>query len=131
MSLKKIIKWAKFKNKKGCSKEFVRLMKESNFVLTGRYHAVTLCIENEIPFYAIGSNTSKIEYLLEDVFGSSERVTHIDSIDRAQMEDFYSYTENELAQIRAFTKNAKSEIHNMLTHIFDDASQSKDGITPK
>jgi len=124
MSLKKIIKWAKFKNKQGCPKEFIKLMKESNFVLTGRYHAVTLCIENEIPFYAVGSNTSKIEYLLTDVFGHSERVIHVDQLDHKKMEEFYEYNEQELAQIKSFTKNAKLEINNMITNIFNDAAQS-------
>lgn len=44
---------------------FLRRLAGSQGVITGRFHCVTLCLLTGTPFFAIGSNTHKIEALLE------------------------------------------------------------------
>lgn len=43
-------------------------------ILTARYHCVTLCLLSRTPFMAMASNTPKIEFLLNDIFGSLKRI---------------------------------------------------------
>jgi polysaccharide pyruvyl transferase WcaK-like protein len=43
---------------------FLRRLSTSSGVVTGRFHCVTLCFVTRTPFYAIGSNTHKIQALL-------------------------------------------------------------------
>lgn len=53
---------------------FVRRLRASEWVLTGRFHAVTFCIATGTPFLAMSSNTRKVEALLLDVFGNLRRL---------------------------------------------------------
>ena len=46
---------------------FLALLRRSEGVVTGRFHLVTLCLVTGTPFYAIPSNTHKIEALLRQV----------------------------------------------------------------
>lgn len=52
---------------------FLNLLRRSEGVITGRFHLVTLCLVTGTPFYAIPSNTHKIEALLTQV-GLSDRL---------------------------------------------------------
>ncbi|MCC2659177.1 MAG: hypothetical protein K0Q76_4285 [Panacagrimonas sp.] len=56
------------------ARRFLRDVARSEWVLSGRFHAVTLCIATRTPFLAISSNTRKIEALLLDVFGNADRL---------------------------------------------------------
>lgn len=56
------------------ARRFLRDVAAAECVLTGRFHAVTLCIATRTPFLAISSNTRKIEALLGDVFGNTDRL---------------------------------------------------------
>ena len=49
-------------------------------VITGRFHAMIFCLLAATPFLAVSSNTTKIEAVLEDVFGCSERVIPVATI---------------------------------------------------
>jgi hypothetical protein len=53
---------------------FVRHVQAAEAVLTGRFHAVTLCIATRTPFLALSSNTRKIEALLLDALGAPHRL---------------------------------------------------------
>ncbi len=53
---------------------FARLLSSHELVVTGRYHTVTMCIATRTPFVALESNTPKISWLLDDVFGERSRV---------------------------------------------------------
>lgn len=56
------------------ARRFLKEVTRANWVLTGRFHAVTLCIATRTPFLATHSNTRKIEALLNDVFGNTDRL---------------------------------------------------------
>ena len=52
-----------------------RLKSGTRFVLCGRFHAVCFCLNLGIPFLAVGSNTHKIQGLLEDANLSHKLLT--------------------------------------------------------
>jgi hypothetical protein len=54
--------------------DIARFAASHRAIITGRFHAVTLCIATRTPFVALASNTPKIEWLLDDVFGSRRRL---------------------------------------------------------
>lgn len=56
------------------ARRFVHDVMRSEWALSGRFHAITLCIVTRTPFLAISSNTRKIEALLLDVFGNTDRL---------------------------------------------------------
>ncbi|KIQ00498.1 hypothetical protein RU08_11260 [Pseudomonas fulva] len=49
------------------TRRFLGLLGRSEGVITGRFHLVTLCLVTGTPFYALPSNTHKIEALLAQV----------------------------------------------------------------
>lgn len=49
------------------TRRFLALLGRSEGVVTGRFHLVTLCLVTGTPFYALPSNTHKIEALLAQV----------------------------------------------------------------
>ncbi len=56
-------------------------------MLTGRFHAVTICLLTRTPFVALESNTPKISALLKDIFGKPRRIIQpheLQSIDLAK-----------------------------------------------
>jgi hypothetical protein len=60
-------------------------------VIAGRFHAMIFCLLAGTPFLAVSSTTSKVEAVLDDVFGSSERllpVARIASMSRSPIPAF-------------------------------------------
>ncbi|RIA00711.1 polysaccharide pyruvyl transferase family protein [Cereibacter sphaeroides] len=53
---------------------FIRRVAGAELVVTGRFHSVLLAILTDTPFVALASNTGKIEAVLMDVFGHTERL---------------------------------------------------------
>ena len=54
--------------------KYIGRIRDSALVITGRYHAVTMCLLTATPFLAVESSIPKISWLLEDAFGTGERV---------------------------------------------------------
>lgn len=92
-------------------KEFERYLGHYKLVVTGRYHTVTMCLKNRIPFVALESNTPKISYLLNEVFGNTRRVLLVNDLEKIKLEQWNTYSEDELIAINGFLK--KSEESNM------------------
>lgn len=59
------IKFMRWRHCAPTAGEFMGRLAASKGVLTGRFHCVTLCLLTETPFFAIASNTHKIEGLLD------------------------------------------------------------------
>ncbi len=80
--------------------EFLKTISAAEGVVTGRFHMVTLCMVTGTPFMALGSNTHKIEGLLEQAGlsdrlcgGYAEGVSRLPLLpysetERARMEDY-------------------------------------------
>lgn len=86
-------------------KDFVSWVSSKKFVVTGRYHTVTVCILTRTPFVAVESNTSKISSLLMDVFGSNERIIYDPSLlylDGEIFRRYDEYSESEMSAINLY-----------------------------
>jgi hypothetical protein len=94
------------------ARRFVRRVSRSEYVLTGRFHAVTISIATRTPFLAFSSNTRKIEALLHDVFGSEHRLLRhvgdaaermragnlsLDAVERKAIDDYLN-----LSRVRSY-----------------------------
>lgn len=89
-------------------KEFERYLGHYKLVVTGRYHTVTMCLKNRIPFLALESNTPKISYLLNEVFGNTKRVLSVKDLDHIKLDEWNGYSNDELAAIDCFLKKAEN-----------------------
>jgi polysaccharide pyruvyl transferase WcaK-like protein len=102
---------------------FIEKIKSSRFVVTGRFHTVTICIKAETPFVALESNTPKISALLDDIFGSQERLItkkDLDKFGNDIPDKFLKYSETELEAIRKFNTKAMVSIDQMIKSIATD-----------
>jgi len=99
---------------------FIHKIKSKKFVLTGRFHTVTLCIKTGTPFVAIESNTPKISSLLYDVFGSSNRLIHESELERfgsAFPSKYQKFNNVEIEAIQKYNSEALMKIDQMFETI--------------
>lgn len=64
---------------------YIQYLRDHRLVITGRYHTVSMCIKNKIPFIAIDSNTPKIRYLLTDALGETDRNIKISELEQINL----------------------------------------------
>ncbi|CAH0193634.1 hypothetical protein SRABI70_01569 [Pseudomonas sp. Bi70] len=97
------------------SAQFLQRLASSRGVITGRFHCVTLCLLSETPFFAIASNTHKIEGLL-DQCGLSGRIfaDYSSAYSSAQRIDF---TTEELQAVRHFVSDSAARARQMFLQI--------------
>lgn len=100
-------------------KEFEKYLGHYQLVVTGRYHTVTMCLKNRIPFVALESNTPKISYLLNEVFGNTKRVLSVQDLDNINIDEWNEYSESELIAINAFLKKAEDSNVEMIRNLVD------------
>lgn len=97
------------------SERFLRVLERSSGVVTGRFHLVTLCLVTGTPFYALPSNTHKIEALLEAV-GLTQRLKP--SYEQALAHgERIAFSEAELAAIDRFLKQSRAQAAAMFEEI--------------
>lgn len=107
---------------------FIDKIKSKDFVITGRFHTVTICVKTETPFVAIESNTPKISALLKDIFGSDERVIareQLDVFSKDLPDNYLKCSNSEIMAIRKFNKKAMGLINLMFRDISDDIKTVK------
>lgn len=107
---------------------FVRKIKSKSFVLTGRFHTVTLCIKTGTPFVAIESNTPKISGMLNDVFQSDKRLIQENEIEKFMRNipsDYLTFCENENDAISRYNSEATAKIKRMFDWIASDIRSKK------
>jgi polysaccharide pyruvyl transferase WcaK-like protein len=85
-------------------------------VFTGRFHAMVFCLIAGTPFLAVSSNTSKIEAVLDDVFGSRERVIPAATIAAMSAVEIPAFTPEEEKRRLDYLSEARAGIKRM----FDD-----------
>ncbi len=92
-------------------RRFLALLRRSQGVITGRFHLVTLCLVTGTPFYAIASNTHKIEALLAQVgLGERLRASYEEAVGDAQR---IAFSEAEQAGIESFLQDARRQAGEM------------------
>ena len=99
---------------------YINYLRDYSFVITGRYHTVSMCLKNNIPFIAIDSNTPKIRYLLQDALGETERNIQISELNEMISFKGKEFSQNELASINCFVSKAEKMIDSMIFNIVTD-----------
>jgi hypothetical protein len=89
------------------------LQSRCGFLLAGRFHAVCIALDLQIPFFVIPTNSWKVEALLEEVGLSHRLLSSLDGFKALAAErlptDIAPLTEDERGKIAAFKQMAKSE----------------------
>lgn len=104
---------------------FIEWIGTKKFIVTGRYHTVTICLLTKTPFIAIESNTPKISALVRDVFGEDRRVVgDFSGVSSENLEDFSVYDDLELRKIDAFLERAEHSNGSMVKRIREHQASS-------
>lgn len=106
-------------------KDFIQFLRSHRLVITGRYHTVTMCIKQQIPFIAFESNTPKVSFLLNDIFGNADRVVPMRNIEQLPVENWAHFSEAERQQMQQFVSAAERAISTMIESIVDDINTAK------
>jgi hypothetical protein len=85
---------------------FARLLSRHELVVTGRLHTVTMCIATSTPFVAVESNTPKIAWLLDDVFGRRDRLVDLNALATLDYVRFAGWSDWERDAVRVARKRA-------------------------
>jgi hypothetical protein len=96
---------------------FVNRIASARFVVSGRFHAVTVAVLTETPFVGIASNTSKIEAMLEDALGNAERMVHAGALPALDVEALSRFTGEELVRLRDFVSSGQIAARRMFERI--------------
>lgn len=97
---------------------FLRWLEGKELIITGRYHTVALCLLTRTPFLCFESNTPKISFLLDDVFGDTRRLMeNIGDVEKTNMDDYVVFSEYENAKIDAFIERSITRNQAMFSDI--------------
>jgi len=90
-----------------------------SLLLSGRFHACTLCILTGTPFLAIQSNTRKIRNLIHDSGLDPARMISIGEVTKVKSSDF-AYSEIERTNLDRYIREGRHQIES----VFHDVQQS-------
>ncbi|MFW6028376.1 MAG: polysaccharide pyruvyl transferase family protein, partial [bacterium] len=107
-------------------------------VIAARFHAMIFCLAAGTPFLAISSNTSKIEAVLEDVFGDSSRMISVAQLVNMPRLSIPAFTGREEEQRLRYLSTARTGIAQMFDDIAaaicastaDTSASASTGTTP-
>lgn len=106
---------------------YIQYLRNYELIITGRYHTVSMCIKNNIPFIAIESNTPKIRYLLQDAIGDTARSIDITKLDRIDVNSYKIFNDSERLNLNNFVVSSEISISAMMSNIAADISD-KDNL---
>lgn len=98
-------------------------------LLTGRFHAAVFSLMAHTPFLAIGSNTSKIQSLLDDVLGGHRRFIGLDHLNVPHL-DIPEFSPEESSRIRHYRQSAMIKAQSMFDHIAQAAVLGSERALP-
>ncbi|MGY6412037.1 MAG: polysaccharide pyruvyl transferase family protein [Alkalilacustris sp.] len=111
---------------------FLRWLEAKEVVVTGRFHTVTLCLRTGTPFVAVDSNTPKIRWLVQDVFGDSARVVaDVEDLDAGLVRACAAYSPAETRRLDAFRRSAEARIEAMFDGIAETARSARRARAPR
>lgn len=105
------------------TEDFLNALACSEGVITGRYHCVTLCLLTRTPFFAISSNTHKIEALLDEV-GLPARMVDSYAAGMAAR-GVMAFSDTELGHIEIFLEQARARARQMFEQIADSVATAR------
>ncbi|MDQ2701604.1 MAG: polysaccharide pyruvyl transferase family protein [Pseudomonadota bacterium] len=104
---------------------FLDEVRSSEFVITGRFHAMVFCLLTRTPFLAIESNTPKISAMLLDVFGNTDRLVALDDL-KARVENGpRGFDEGEIAAIDAYVSTGSERVRSMIESVADSIHRGR------
>lgn len=109
--------------------DFLKLIQSNKLVVTGRYHAVTLCLRTATPFIACESNTPKVSWLLNDIFENKFRSVdphELHGIDFSKYEKFTALETKQLDQFLSDAAVATKAMFDQIAAIIQDHKLSTD-----
>ena len=125
--VKNVIRWLKTDRHISIDPvDYILYLRQFDLVITGRYHTVTMCIKNEIPFIALESNTPKIRYLLSDAINSDKRSMGFQELESADLNAYGAFSDDDLERVRAFSKTAELKLESMIAAIVSDAGSNRE-----
>jgi polysaccharide pyruvyl transferase WcaK-like protein len=96
------------------TRAFVAQVAASELVVSGRFHATTLSILTQTPVLSIPSNTWKVESLITDVFGATDRrIVELVSLVGAGRRDIAGsaqYTTDEQSAIQEYLRSTRVRV---------------------
>lgn len=92
-------------------------LQDKRLVVTGRYHAVTMCLGTATPFIACDSNTPKISWLLHDIFGNDHRMADPDTLETDLHSDFSPLEKQQLDTFLSHATRAAREMFDEIAAI--------------
>lgn len=100
-------------------KDFLQSLKDMDFMISARFHAICLSLHFSKPFIAISSNTFKIESLLNDIGINSNRIVKIEELMKMNNIDkeYLTLSQNEKNNIKDYLNNANKKISFMFDEI--------------
>jgi hypothetical protein len=88
---------------------YLSRMCSSSVVITGRYHAVTMCLLTRTPFMAVESLVPKISWLLRDALGSTRRVfPDLETLTESDLWHDARWTEDEFEHLEHYLQDCRS-----------------------
>ena len=100
------------------SQAFLEALAQSSGVITGRFHMITLCLLTRTPFFALRSNSHKVEALL-GALGMQARL--FDNYEAAlECRDYIAYSELESKRIGEFLSHARQMSTIMFAEIYSE-----------
>jgi polysaccharide pyruvyl transferase WcaK-like protein len=99
---------------------YINYLRSYGLVITGRYHTVSMCLKNKIPFIAIDSNTPKIRYLLADALGQDDRNIKITELGDVNPFEERAFSDLEIKTVNVFLRSAEEMIDSMIFSIVED-----------
>lgn len=121
--VKNVYRWLKSERRISTDPDaYISYLREHSLVITGRYHTVTMCVKNQIPFVALESNTPKVNSLLTDIFSDASRSMKMDDVKEVRELPF---SDQEVHDIEMFCDMAKQAIQLMIRSIATDIASDK------
>ena len=89
-----------------------------DLVVSGRFHATTLCAGTFTPFIALESNTPKVSCFLNDVFGNTDRLFSTAQIAEAvSKRESLNFTRKEVENISDYLQSGEQACKKMMDEI--------------
>lgn len=117
----KAINRARYANILPTLDDFLRTLRNTaSLIVAGRYHAVCIALDLQIPFVAVPSNSFKVEALLKEISMEGRMIQRpLASITRQDLLSKYgSYTDNERLRANTFKQQQCETADRMFQEIF-------------
>ncbi len=101
---------------------FFEALSSSQLLITGRYHAVCMALVTRTPFFALGSNSHKVESMLDDA-GLSHRLVDLGALREAGA-DQSGWDASDDSRAAAYCEAAKASQEQMFDRISQAATPS-------